>query len=894
MLWAASLRHLLRHPAQLALALIGLSLGVATIIAVDIATASSRRAFELSMDAVNGSATHQIVGGPQGIDEGVYVELRTRGIVPGEWLTPIVEGYVTVGDLELQLIGVDPLAGGGAGIQAGPESWGQGRDRVDALRRWFTEPGAVVLAAGTARQLGLRTGGRFSVEVGGVESPAVLVGEIPSGGGDGGAGRGGGGRDGAGNGEAGGGAGSGAAAGDGAVSDGAGRDRPGDGAGGAFDSLLLTDIAQAQEWLGQVGRLSRIDVRLPKGAAGEAALARLRQHLPPGVEVRDAQGRTRESLDMTGAFTTNLKAMSLLALLVSTLLIYGAVSFAVVQRRRVIGILRALGATRAEVLRIVLAEAACLGVVGAALGLGLGLLIGRELIVLVSRTINDLYFVVAVNEAVLPVSSVVKALLGGFGTALAAALLPALEVAGSAPQLSLRRSVLEARAVNLARRLIVVSTVLAAGAGIVVVVSTRSLFAGFAALFMLLLSVAAITPAVLRGLAQAAARFAGRASPIARLAFGDIAASLSRTGVAVAALGMAVAAMIGVSIMVESFRESLRDWLGHTMRADVYVTAPGPGAGRPERRIEPGVMQALLATPGIASHSESRQVIVESPRGPVAMSALRLTQVGYSALQLVAGEPARAWPAFERGAVIVSEPLAWRLQLRLGDELPLSTASGLRKFQIAGVYREYGNDRGNVLISLDQYRLWWPDDQVTAMGLYLAPGVQSGAVIAGVRASVHGRQALLIRSNADIRAISMSIFERTFVITRVLYWLAAGVAAVGLISSLLAWELERSHEIAIVRSLGLTPMGAALLIEAQTGFMGLVALIAAIPAGLLTAVVLTDVINRRAFGWRIDLHLTVAQFTNALLLALTAALVAGVYPAWRTARASVAGDIREE
>jgi putative ABC transport system permease protein len=151
-----------------------------------------------------------------------------------------------------------------------------------------------------------------------------------------------------------------------------------------------------------------------------------------------------------------------------------------------------------------------------------------------------------------------------------------------------------------------------------------------------------------------------------------------------------------------------------------------------------------------------------------------------------------------------------------------------------------------------------------------------------------------MRSNADIRAISMSIFERTFVITRVLYWLAAGVAAVGLISSLLAWELERSHELAIVRSLGLTPFGAGALIEAQTGFMGLVALVAAIPAGLLTAVVFTDVINRRAFGWRIDLHLTVAQFTNALLLALTAALVAGVYPAWRTARASIAGDIREE
>ena len=868
-LWAASLRHLLRHPAQLALALVGLSLGVATIIAVDIATASSRRAFELSMDAVNGAATHEIVGGPQGIDERLYVDLRTHDLVAGEVqpaLAPVVEGYVTVGDREMQLVGVDPLASpelevrggvevgrGGAGSGGGAEarrSGGSGREeaeneRVQALRDWFTVRGAVVMAAGAATQLGVARGQRFEVDVGGVNYPAVLISEI--------------------------------------------REES-----AAYDGLILTDIAQAQEWLGRVGKLSRIDVRVPGGPAGEAMLAALRERLPPDVQLHDAQGRTRESLDMTAAFTTNLKAMSLLALLVSTLLIYGAISFAVVQRRRVIGILRALGATRSEVLIIVLTEAAALGLVGAAIGLGLGLVIGRELITLVSQTINDLYFVVAVSETTLPVSSVVKALVGGFVTALAAALLPALEVAGSAPQLGLRRSVLEERAVHIARRLIIVSAVLAASAGIVVLVSGRNLLAGFVALFLLLLSVAAITPAVLRGLARAAANFVGRASPIARLAFGDIGASLSRTGVAVAALGMAVAAMIGVSIMVESFRESLRDWLGHTMRADVYVTAPGPGSDRPERRLDPGVMKALLATAGIDDHSESRQVVVESPSGPVPLTALQLTRAGYSALQMVSGNAAQAWPEFERGAVIISEPLAWRLQLRLGDELALSTASGVRRFGIAGIYREYGNDRGNVLMSLAQYRRLWHDDDITAMGIYLAPSAQPATVIAGMRLAARGRQALLIRSNADIRAISMSIFERTFVITRVLYWLAAGVAAVGLISSLLAWELERSHELAIVRSLGLTPFGAAVLIEAQTGFMGLVALVAAIPAGLLTAIVLTDVINRRAFGWQIDLHLTATQFTDALLLAVAAALVAGLYPAWRTATASIAGDIREE
>src|SRR5207237_883741 len=126
------------------------------------------------------------------------------------------------------------------------------------------------------------------------------------------------------------------------------------------------------------------------------------------------------------------------------------------------------------------------------------------------------------------------------------------------------------------------------GAGLIAWVSGRSLLAGFATLFMLLLSVAAVTPAALRVLAQAAARLGARLSPVARLACGDIAASLSRTGVASAALGMALTAMIGVAIMVESFRESLREWLIHTLRADVYVSAPGP-AEASERRLDPAV-----------------------------------------------------------------------------------------------------------------------------------------------------------------------------------------------------------------------------------------------------------------------------------------------------------------
>jgi putative ABC transport system permease protein len=852
-LWAASIRHLLRHPAQLVLALVGLSVGVGTIIAVDIATASSGRAFQLSSQAVNGAATHEIAGGPHGVDERLYVDLRTRdGGLPaaagGEGarpaLAPVVEGYVTVGERTMQLVGIDPLAD--------PDLNARGADvqpMVGDPTRWFTQPGAVVMAASTAKQLGLSVNQPFDLDVGGKACRAVLIGTIA-------------------NDEA--------------------------NAKAGYDSLVLTDIAQAQEWLDAEGRLSRIDVRVPDGSAGEAAALRLRARLPAGVRLEQAQGRAQQSVDMTAAFTTNLQAMSMLALLVSTLLIYGAISFAVVQRRRIIGILRALGATRGNVFTIVLTEAAVLGVVGAGLGLLLGVAIGRGLVQLVSQTINDLYFVVAVNETVLPTTSVVKALLAGFGTALAGAWLPALEVAGSTPHLGLRRSVLETRAVTLARRLLITSGALAAASGVVALTSGRSLLAGFVALFLLLLSAATLTPAVLRVLARAAARVAGRFSPVARLVFGDIAASLSRTGVAVAALGMALAAMIGVSIMVESFRESVRDWLARTLRADIYVTAPGPGAGRPERKIDPDLLKALLAMPGVADHGMSRRVTLDLPGGSIPLDAVQLAHGGYANMALTIGDPSLTWPAFEKGDIVISEPLAYRTRLNPGDSLALPTDSGLHPFRIAGIYREYGNDRGTVLMSLPVYREYWHDDGVTAVGVYVAPGQSLQQLIAGFRDLARGKQSLFIRSNAQLRELSMSIFERTFVITRVLYWLAAGVAAIGLVSALLAWELERSHDLAILRALGLTPGGAAVLIEGQTVFMGLVALLAAIPAGLLTAWLLIDVINRRAFGWRIDVHLSGAQFANALLLAVAAAVVAGLYPARRVARAAIAADIREE
>ncbi len=838
-LWSASFRHLLHHPVQLLLALVGMALGVATVVAVDVATGSAARAFELSLAAVEGPATHELDGGPAGIDEALYVHLaRTLHQVRAN---PVVDGYVTVRDESLQLLGVDPLAAAGFGNAEGDST--AVLDADAALTRWLAGDGAVVLFADTAMRLQLQPGASFSADVGGHAVPGYLLG----------------------------------------VQQG----------GAGLQSVMLTDIATAQRWLGLAGRLTRIGLRVPQGPAAAAELARLQRELPAGVTLAPAAQRARAGLDMTEAFTTNLRALGLLALLVGMFLVYGTISFTVVQRRRSLGILRALGATRAQVLRVILLEATGLALVGAVLGLAGGALIGRQLVGMVSRTINDLYYVVAVNGVTLPAGEPLLALGAALAVALLAAAAPAVEAVHSMPQLTLRASVLEGRARRVALALLGVSVLLALACLIIALTTQRSVLAGFAALMLALLSVAAAAPAALYAGARALAGSRVAAAPPLRLALGGIAGSLSRTGVAVAALAMAVAAMIGISIMVDSFRESLRDWLAQTLQADIYVGAPGPGFARPERRLEAAVVADLVRVPGIASFSASRRAVVDSSRGPVVLDAMDLTPAMRAGVDLTAAAD-QVWTRLADGEVLLAQPLAYRLNLAVGSTLQLTTAQGPRAVRVAGVFREYGNDRGSVRISRAVYRRLWQDDSVGALALIVSPGADVRAVVRGVYAAAAGRQALQVDTPAQVRAISMTIFDRTFIITRVLNWLAAGVAALGLVSALLAWQLGRTHELALLRALGLTRGGAAVMIQAQTVFMGAVALLAALPAGVLTAILLVRVINRRAFGWEIQLHLHPAQITSAMVLALSAALVAGLYPAWRTAHAPLSQDLREE
>ena len=180
--------------------------------------------------------------------------------------------------------------------------------------------------------------------------------------------------------------------------------------------MLVTDIATAQEVAGIPGRLSRIDLIVGFRPPDRALLERIRRALPPGAELVSAGAQAGAIASMTAAFTLNLRALSLLALVVGMFLIYNTMTFSVVQRRTVLGMLRALGVTRGEIFTLVTVEALVLGVVGTGLGIGLGLGLAQGLLHLVTRTINDLYFALSVRDVSLTPAAIVEAAGLGLGT----------------------------------------------------------------------------------------------------------------------------------------------------------------------------------------------------------------------------------------------------------------------------------------------------------------------------------------------------------------------------------------------------------------------------------------------------------------------------------------------
>jgi putative ABC transport system permease protein len=830
----SSVRFYWRHPWQLVLAVAGISLGVAVYVGVDLANGSAERAFELSAALVRGQATHRLLPVGGDLDEATYRDIvAVRGIAAAAPVLELDVGIAGRPGVRYPLLGIDPLQ------EAAVRDFtsyipGRGTD----FARLITEPGTVLLPSALADELRLAKDETVLLTVRGREVRVRMLGTVA------------------------------------AASQDAETEPP-----------LVADIATAQELAGRTGTISRIDLKLTAREAEDLA-----RDVPPGTVLVPAESDNRAFTELAAAFRTNLRALGLLALVVGMFLIYGTMSFAIVQRRATLGVLRAIGLTRREVLGTVLLEALALGLIATVIGLVLGHVLAMRLVDLVLRTIGDLYFTSTIT-AVPPSADIYVrgAVLGIAGTLLAGAK-PALDAARSAPAAVMRRAELERGTQRAAWLAAWTALPLLAASLLLLAFGSRSLLFAFGGLFGVLAGCALLVPQATLLSMRALERGVGRFLPLSGLlAVRGVGASLSRTGVATAALAIAVATVNGVGLMITSFRTSLADWLGTTLTADLYVGFDGNGTALTDAELA-----RIEALSGVAGVSLTRMVLIPTPAGELAVRALRPGPKGFG-LEIVDGEPADALAAVADGrGLVASERYAFARNLSVGDALELPTPTGIERLPIVGTFRDFNTGDYSVAVALDWYRTRWGDDSLTGIGIHVEDGAERSLqdIETAVRAELPAP--VRIRSTEGIRQVSLEIFDRTFQITEVLRLLAALVAFLGVLSALLSIELERAHELAVLRSLGFSPRELTATLIAQTGLLGAAAGLAAVPIGTGLAVLLVHVINRRAFGWSMDFVLTPAPLVSGFALAVGAALLAGIYPAVRASRIGLGGALREE
>lgn len=803
--------------ALLALSVFGVALGIASVLSIQLLNRSSLAAFSGSVQAVSGQADLSLLPTASAFPESLFVRVLADRGVTHAW--PLYQVNVALEGREkfyLDVVGVDLFAGI-ALMADGPAD-----GRTDGL----TREGWVAISPALANELGLDTGSTMVVSSG-TRRATLVVGALvdfqqlaPL----------------------------------------------------ASRKIVVMDLSQAQRLLGLAGELTQIDIRLAQGEDVAAAAARLRAAVGPGAEVVNPEQREQRAEGLMRAFRLNLTALSLISVIVGFFLVHSATQAALVRRRAEFGILRSCGATRGQVFALIAAEVALLGLLGAALGIPAGILAARANIDVVSGTLTNLYLLNEIERLDLPFWLLaLTALLGMLGTA-AGAIGPARDIATADVRELLAPLTLHERAGRSAL------PALAAGGAIAAVVllwygtiGRQWAPSGFVLAFGLGAVISLATPAVIQGItALLPVRSFGFA-----YALRGLASRLATASFAVASLAMAVAMLVGITVMVGSFRETLVVWINSTLQADVYVTTPSWRGTGAQGSLDSSVVAGMTGLPGVRAIDRLRGFQAVSGGRRFALAGIDLSlEGGATRFALKDGRVPRA------GEVLITEPLSRKANLAVGDSLVITTPRGERRYPITGISYDYSTENGAAAMDLATMADAFGPGSINSIALYLEPGTDPERFIDVVRARFPDRP-LNLRSNRALRAEVIRIFDQTFAVTRLLQVMALLVAACGITLTLLVLARERRSELALYRALGAGRHQILRLFLGKGLAIGLLGLALGAVAGAGLAAILVLIINRAWFGWTIQVALPWRDLAVAVATILGAAALASIYPAAR-------------
>lgn len=848
-----SLRYWLRHRGGFALAALGVTLGIAVFVSIQVANHSVLAAFSATLEAVSGKANLQIIGGANGLPEEIYTKVKQRGDVRIRAAAPIISKTLVSPTLkdspdsigtQLLVLGMDVFseADFGRAFDVG------GPHPASNPFAFLLDPRAIAITHSLAEKWKLKLGSSLELFVGARRERFAVR----------------------------------------AILD---DKQINSTFGGDF---VLMDIAAAQEAFSMVGRLTQVDLIVDE-AQLDSVRTDLQKLSPADAKVQRPAQRGRQISGMLAAFQLNLSALSCIAMFVGAFLIYNAIEIAVVRRRAEIGILRAVGAGRGQLTRLFLLEAAGIGFFGSVCGLLMGIFLARFTLLAVSRTVSELYLTVKANTIEVPGWLWWGAPLAGTLIAMVSAYFPAREAAGVEPRAAMSRVTLHHSTANFAGSMAFFGSALLALAFALCLpfFSTRSPFAGFVASFCTLAGFAALTPQITLWAGKALQHPFGALFGIeGTLAVQYLRRSIHRSSLVIAALMVSLAMSIGISVMIRSFRDTVADWVDVSINADLYVSTATGFSGDSGPGLPPEIVKYITSLPQVRVCDTIRGADTILGTQPVFIAANSLPALasGDRRIHFLAttnGDKAAINDFLAERAVLISERFQNLLHYRAGQTLTLVSPHGPVSLPIAGVFTDYTPNECVIYFPRPLYAKMWDDPNIDGLALHFQPGINTKDIQKLIEKRVAGKYQITLSPNRKLRASVFTTFDQTFAVTYALQLIAVCVAAIGVFDTLIALLLERSREIATLRAMGCSGAQILKLTFLEFTLIALLSWVIGVAAGLCLAWQLITVINLQFFGWTIEWTPQPAVLGVALVLSFVAAWSAGFLPALAASRRNI-------
>jgi putative ABC transport system permease protein len=838
-----SAREWRHHPARHAVALLAVALGVALAFSVHLINRSALAEFSSALRATNGEPDLSLRAQADGMPDALFERVALADGV--QHASPVLE--------------VDTHARRADSIDASPDATpGAAPSRVplrvlgiDALRiaplaadlvprpadgagrlAWL-DPGLVFLNAAARQRLGVADGDQVALQSGLRWVPLRVAGAVAAGG----------------------------------------------------PPLAVVDIAAAQQLFDRAGQLTRIDLRLAPGVDAQALARTLA--LPPGVQLQQPRDAEQRVSQLSRAYRVNLTVLALVALFVGAFLVYSVVALSVAQRTPAFALLGVLGLAGGQRRRLVLLECALLGTAGSALGLLGGTALAAAALRWLAGDLGGGYFpgitpalqIDAASALIFGALGTAAAVIGGWVPARHAERLPpaqALKGLGSAEPPRVRAWPGMA--------------LCAAGAALAFAPPVAGLpLAAYAAVACLLFGGVALVPAAVDGVL---ARVPAPRAALPLLALRRARWQRHTAMAAVAGVVASLALSTALTVMVASFRDGVTTWLDSVLPADLYARTAASSAAAAQAWLPPETLAAAAALPGVARLQASRTLPLQlAPSQPsVALIARELTDPAAELPLLAAPLPA----APGETGVFVSEAMVALYDARPGTTLTLPLGGREVTVRVRAVWRDFARQFGAVTMARRDYQALTGDARVNELALWLAPGADAAAVMAGLRALMPDPGMLEFAATAELREISLRIFDRSFAVTYYLQAVAIAVGLVGVAASLSAQVMARRKEFGLLAHLGLTRREVTVLVTGEAAAWLAVGCAIGLALGLAVSAVLVFVVNPQSFHWTMDMVLPGGRLAALAAAVLAAGVLTAALSARRAASRAAVLSVKED